>query len=162
MAQSLLSFDHLNLPQSAAPPVRPSVFYYPSLSLPLCLLMSCFYHCCIRRQSKICQYFTEEYAGQKSFSPGKRFLVVFFFFFMHLCTRDFLFCSFHSGHFHILFHTLVKCIVNLFALKTAALFPSVNQITKTLLIIADRIKLCLSHVWFLVIYTGRILFVSQC
>lgn len=47
----------------------------------------------------------------------------------------------------MLIHAFLKCIINLLALKTAVLF-SVNQITKTLLIMTNVRKLCLFQVWF--------------
>lgn len=143
----------LNMPQHVAPPVCQSVLSYPSLPLPLCLF-SGFHHCYFRRQSKVCQYYTEEYSGQnKFFRWGNR---VFFYTFVY---KGVFFCSFHSGHFHMLIHAFLKCIINLLALKTAVLF-SVNQITKTLLIMTDVRKLCLFQVWFPVIYTTLTLCVS--
>lgn len=145
MAYSLLSFDHLNMPQYVAPPVCQSVLYYPSRPLFACFCLV--FTTAALEDSPKCQYYTEEY---KSFRWGKQRF--------SLC-----FCEFFSVLFtqvtFMLFLRFLKCIINLFALQTAVLFSSVT-LTKTQLIITDVRELCLFQVWFPVIYKSLILFVS--
>lgn len=143
----------LNMPQHVAPPVCQSVLSYPSLPLPLCLF-SGFHHYYFRRQSKVCQYYIEEYSGQnKFFTWGKQR------FFLCFCVQGSFFLFFSLRSLSYVNSAFLKCIINLLALKTAVLF-SVNQITKTLLIMTDVRKLCLFQVWFPVIYTSLTLCVS--
>lgn len=65
----------------------------------------------------MCQYYTEEYSGISDEGNGVLFML--------LCTRDgFISVIFTQVTFVMLIHTFLKCIINLFAVKTTVVFSS--------------------------------------